>query len=105
MALSGAIVLAVGGFFLWNYLEQTKRAQKRASVTISVKYDTAKCDPKYPLFIAIRNGSVDILEKVTFDIEGRRVGYSDPVIESNLSRPCGRIDSGNGLRIHADRFV
>lgn len=74
--------VAIGGFFLWTKIGDNERARLRAAVTVTVTYDLERCNPEYPLFVQIFNGSEDTVEKVWFRIEGRRAGYSDPLYDS-----------------------
>jgi len=81
----GLIVLfgvGIGGFLLWDQIESDKRIRLRAAVTATVSHDLERCSPEYPLLARILNGSKNVVEKVSFGIEGNLAGYSDPLYDS-----------------------
>lgn len=87
-AMGGLIAicgLAIGGFFLWGKLEGDRIAREIAAISITVTYDLGRCSPEYPLFVAILNGSNRTLEKVSFELEGHRSGYSEPLYGRSYS--------------------
>ena len=88
--------LAIGGFLLWQKLEIDNRARERAAISITVSYDLERCSSDFPLFIEIVNGSDRTLEAVSFGIEGRRTGYSEPLYDSGyLGYSSDRIIASN----------
>ena len=84
-AVVGLIALCgvgIGGFFLWNKIETDERNRLRTAVTVKVTHDLERCSTEYPLLVRIDNGSKNAVEKVSFGIEGKRAGYSDPLYDS-----------------------
>lgn len=77
-----AIGATVGGYF---YVQDQLAKRKTVKVTGTIAYDLERCSSEYPLFIGIVNRSDDTVEKVSFSIEGRREGYSDPLYDSGYS--------------------
>ena len=74
-----AIGLGVAGFaYVKNQLAERKAAMVEGTIT----YDTERCSSDYPLFIGMVNGSDDTVERVSFGVEGRREGFSDPLFNS-----------------------
>lgn len=75
-------VFGIGGFLLYDWLEDRARQRKRAGVTVTVAHDPARCPGARPLFVVIRNDAGDTLDRVRFSVVGHRQGHSMPVYES-----------------------
>jgi len=80
------VVIAIGAAVVgYSYVQDQLTERKAAKVTGTIVYDLERCSSEYPLFIGIVNDSDDTVEKVSFGIEGRREGYSDPLHDSGYS--------------------
>ena len=81
------LILGLGLLF-WIYIDNSKKEAKkrdieRAKVIISVKYDLSRCSKKYPLLIYIKNTGTKIINKVNWNIEAYRKGYSSNVVTNS----------------------
>ena len=86
------VLLAIGGvvYWVWNQIDQ-EQARERATalVSVSVKYDQSgqSCDdPDFPLALEIVNDSTKIVEHTYWDIEVRRPGYSNNLVQNYSGR-------------------
>lgn len=76
LAICGVLIVAVGALFGWSGWDEQARAKKRASVQVTVQYDTARCSPQFPMLITTANNSESRVNSVTIYVQGYKKGYS-----------------------------
>jgi len=93
------VVITIGAAVVgYSQVQAELTTRKAAKVTGTIAYDLERCSSEFPLFIGIVNLSDDTVEKVSFSLEGRREGYSNPLYDSGyLGYSSDRIiTSGEG---------
>lgn len=58
-----------------------------ASVGLKVRYDEEVCSAEYPLVVEVTNRSIFSLQSYSFNIEGKRPGYSRVVASNSYGEP------------------
>lgn len=67
--------VAGGAYYCYHYFTYLRHAE-----AVEIKVVTGVCtDPKYPLLVAIKNGSTRKIESVRFTLEARHKGYSSNI--------------------------
>jgi len=83
----GALALifgaAIGSILLWTNYEAAMLDRQARAILIDVTYNLERCRLGEPLMIEITNNFDKTLTKVTFGVEGYRVGHSDPLYYSD----------------------
>lgn len=77
------IVAFVSGY---TYLPKLLIEQPEPIVSGTVTYDLKACSLEYPLLVEIKNGTDDVLTWVSFNVEGRREGYSATLYDSGYRK-------------------
>jgi hypothetical protein len=75
--------LAAAGM-VWS-AENLRATHFRDAVTVTVRYDTKSCSKEFPLFVTIKNGSNKTVEKVSWNIDAYKQGYSNNVVDYGYS--------------------
>lgn len=79
-------IATIGAFFTgYTYLPTLLIEKPEAIVTGSVTYDPTACSAEYPLLVTIKNGTDDVLTSISFNISGRREGYSTTLYGTGFS--------------------
>ncbi len=80
------LVMIGAPVFGYTYLPGLLTKQPEPIVSGTVTYDLTACRLEYPLLVEIKNGTDDVLTWVSFNVEGRREGYSATLYDSGYSR-------------------
>jgi hypothetical protein len=78
---TGRVFIIVGVLFLavvlYVYLKLHQDDLDKSEVALTVKFDRSACPQEHPLRVKIANGSSKTIEKVEFQFDARRHGFSD----------------------------
>jgi hypothetical protein len=79
-----AAVILLGGWALYEWLDNRRNLAEEEKVTIAVSFNTAACPAETPVLARVVNGSSRFIQSVRFDIAVKRRGYSNEI--GRLSR-------------------
>jgi len=79
-----AAVILLGGWALYEWLENSRTLAEEDKVTIAAAFDPGACSAETPVQTRVLNGSSRFVLSVRFDISVKRRGYSNEI--GRLSR-------------------
>lgn len=73
-----AALLIVGAIGIY-WINATQKERELSHVKLSAFYQPGQCSQEYPILINFENGTDKIIEKISFDLNGFRPGFSEAV--------------------------
>lgn len=93
-----AAVVLLGGWALYEWLENSRTLAEEEKVTIAARFDPGECPAQNPVRAEIVNGASRPILSVKFDISVKRRGYSNEI--GRLSRLLDDQPMAPGARSH-----
>lgn len=93
-----AAVILLGGWALYEWMENRRTLAEEEKVEIVARFDPAKCPAPTPVLAEVVNGASRSVLSVRFDIAVKRQGYSNEI--GRLSRLLDDQPMDPGARSH-----